>query len=99
MWAKIRATPWETGEERTQALKGRTNRRSGGPRCHYLATVCDNAGCHAYRIGGTEDHVHILFLLSRTKAVSDLVEEAKTASSRWIKLRGNPKRRLRHRTP
>jgi len=54
----------------------------------YLAGVCDNAGCHAYRIGGAEDHVHILFRLSRTKAVSDLVEEVKTASSKWIKTKG-----------
>ncbi|MBM4036511.1 MAG: IS200/IS605 family transposase [Planctomycetes bacterium] len=54
----------------------------------YLATVCDTAGCHAYRIGGTEDHVHILFRLARTMSVSAFVEEVKTATSKWIKTKG-----------
>ena len=54
----------------------------------YLATVCATCGCPTHRIGGTEDHVHILFSLSRTISVSDLVREVKAESSKWIKTKG-----------
>jgi putative transposase len=40
---------------------------------------------HLYRIGGIEDHVHILCSLHPTIALADLVKEIKTASSSWIK--------------
>ena len=39
-------------------------------------------------IGGTDDHVHILFSLGRTIEVADLVQEVKTESSKWIKTKG-----------
>ena len=55
----------------------------------YLATVCATCGCPAHHIGGTEDHVHILFSLSRTIPVSDLVREVKAESSKWIKTKGS----------
>lgn len=51
----------------------------------YLATVARNAGCECYRIGGMADHVHLAIRLSRTMAASDLVEELKTSSSKWLK--------------
>ena len=35
--------------------------------------------------GGTGDHVHILFLLSKNESISHVVEEVKRNSSRWIK--------------
>lgn len=54
----------------------------------YMATVFKNAGCPSLAIDGTEDHLHILFVLSRTKTVADVVEEIKTSSSRWIKEKG-----------
>ena len=41
--------------------------------------------CHLYRIGGVEDHVHILTSLHPTVALADLVKEIKTASAAWIK--------------
>ena len=41
--------------------------------------------CHLYRIGGVEDHVHILTSLHPNVALADLVKEIKTASSAWIK--------------
>jgi putative transposase len=44
--------------------------------------------CHLYRIGGVEDHVHILTSLHPTVALADLVKEIKTTSSAWIKGRG-----------
>lgn len=39
-------------------------------------------------IGGTSDHLHILFSLGRVIKVADLVEEVKTESSKWIKTKG-----------
>jgi putative transposase len=54
----------------------------------YLATTFRNAGCPTLAINGTEDHIHILFSLARTKSIADIVEEVKTASSRWIKSKG-----------
>ena len=51
----------------------------------YLATVVRNMGCECYRIGGIADHVHLAIRLSRTLATAKLVEELKTASSKWLK--------------
>ena len=51
----------------------------------YLATLARNAGCECYRAGGTEDHVHLAIRISRTITVADLVEQVKTASSKWVK--------------
>ena len=41
--------------------------------------------CHLYRIGGVEDHVHLLTSLHSSIALASLVKEVKTASSVWIK--------------
>lgn len=54
----------------------------------YLAVVLQNRGCAANLINSVDDHVHILFELGRTAAISTVVEEIKTASSRWIKTQG-----------
>jgi len=56
------------------------------PKLHaYLATVARNIGCEAYRVGGVADHVHLAIRLSRTVTLADLVQELKTASSKWVK--------------
>ena len=55
----------------------------------YLATVCREQGCHAYRVGGVEDHVHIATTLSRTMTVAKLIEHLKSSSSSWMKSQGN----------
>lgn len=54
----------------------------------YMATVLQNLGCPPVLINSVEDHVHILFDLARTVAVSSAVEEVKTTSSNWIKTQG-----------
>jgi len=54
----------------------------------YMATVLHNLGCPAILINSVEDHVHILFELARTVAVSDAVEAVKKSSSKWIKTQG-----------
>ena len=54
----------------------------------YMATVLQNVDCPPALINSVEDHVHILFELGRTIAVSRAVEEVKKASSKWIKTQG-----------
>ena len=59
------------------------------PEMHtYLATVCRDFGCEAYRVGGTADHVHIAARLARTVTQAQLAEKIKKLSSAWIKSRG-----------
>ncbi len=59
------------------------------PRMHaYLATVCRDCNCEAYRIGGAADHVHLATRLARTISQAELVEKIKKTSSAWIKNQG-----------
>lgn len=51
----------------------------------YLKGICDNQGSPSIRVGGAEDHVHILCRLSKTLDVSTLIRELKRESSKWIK--------------
>ena len=51
----------------------------------YVGQLVNTTGCKVVRVGGVNDHVHILFLLSRDVAISHVVEEIKRNSSRWIK--------------
>ena len=55
----------------------------------YMATVLQNFGCPPVLINSVPDHVHILFELGRTVAVSAAVEEVKKISSKWIKTQGD----------
>jgi putative transposase len=59
------------------------------PHLHaYLATLCRDCGCQAYRVGGAVDHVHIAARLSRTISQAGLLEKIKKTSSAWIKTQG-----------
>lgn len=61
------------------------------PRVHaYMATVLRDMNAHAFRVGGTADHVHIACTLPRTVCQSDLVKKVKTTSSQWLKEQGVP---------
>ena len=51
----------------------------------YIGQLINTTGCTDIRVGGTGDHVHALFLLSKDAAPSYVVEEVKRNSSRWIK--------------
>jgi REP element-mobilizing transposase RayT len=53
----------------------------------YVAGILDNIKCPALLVNGVEDHVHILCRLSRDLSVSELLEESKKQSSKWIKNR------------
>lgn len=50
-----------------------------------LAGICKNQHCPALKIGGVEDHVHILCRLAKTLDISTLIRELKRDSSKWIK--------------
>ena len=51
----------------------------------YLHGICANQGSPSIRIGGVEDHVHILCRLSKTLDVSTFIRELKRDSSKWVK--------------
>jgi putative transposase len=55
----------------------------------YLAAILENFDCPSLQVGGVEDHVHILFGLSRTRSVAEVVETVKISSSKWIKTKGD----------
>jgi putative transposase len=52
---------------------------------NYFAKICINHECHPIKIGGYNDHIHIVCSLSRKIALMDLIEHLKTSTSKWIK--------------
>ncbi len=50
----------------------------------YLGGILREIGCPSMAIGTPEDHVHILFCLSRTHAIADVVGQIKSSSSGWM---------------
>ena len=54
----------------------------------YLAQVFNEHDSPAIEVGGTEDHVHILCLLSRNHAISGIVMKGKANSTGWVKTMG-----------
>lgn len=54
----------------------------------YLVGILQHLGCPSLQVGGTADHVHVLFSLARTATVADVVEEMKKSSSKWMKRGG-----------
>ena len=55
----------------------------------YLGGILRNYKSIPFQIGGTSDHIHILCTLPKTMALSDLTEEVKKSSSKWIKTKGD----------
>jgi putative transposase len=54
----------------------------------YLGGILANLGCQPLIVGGVEDHVHLLSMLSRTCTAADMVKEVKRGSTLWIKSKG-----------
>lgn len=54
----------------------------------YVWGILKNKDCHLYRIGGTNDHVHILTSIHQTLSVSDLVRDLKSSCSAWMRDEG-----------
>ena len=51
----------------------------------YMIGIIRSIDCHSIMIGSVFDHVHILFILSKNRALKDVVREIKAGSSRWMK--------------
>ncbi len=51
----------------------------------YIATILIELGSPAILINSVEDHIHILFSLSKNYSISKVVEEIKKGSSKWLK--------------
>jgi REP element-mobilizing transposase RayT len=51
----------------------------------YIWGIHQNLNCHLYRIGGIDDHVHILTGMPTTLAIAKYTQEIKTGSSHWLK--------------
>ena len=56
----------------------------------YLAGTLNAIDCLAILVGGMPDHIHALFVLSRTLSVSKVIEELKKESSKWGKSHIHP---------
>lgn len=56
----------------------------------YLGGTLSAIGCSPIVVGGVADHVHALFVLAKTLAVSKVVEEVKKESSKWAKQHIHP---------
>jgi len=54
----------------------------------YLSVVFRAVHCTPITINSVEDHVHCLFELGRTVTISDVTQEVKQRSSKWLKVQG-----------
>ncbi len=55
----------------------------------YLGGICNQLECHVLKVGGYNDHIHILCMLSKKVTLIKLMEELKSHSSKWIKTKGS----------
>jgi len=51
----------------------------------YMGGILKGLDCVPLAIGGTDDHVHLLFIQSKNIALAKVFEEVKGTSSQWIK--------------
>jgi REP element-mobilizing transposase RayT len=59
------------------------------PELHrYIGGILKRLGCTPIEIGSEPEHVHALFLLSRTKTIADTVGAVKKSSNDWLKTKG-----------
>ncbi len=55
----------------------------------YLTATFQGQDCEAVQVGGASDHVHLLFGLSRTISVAELVKHLKTSSTKMAREKGH----------
>ena len=51
----------------------------------YIWGILKSKKCHVYRIGGVDDHIHIITHIHQSIAIANLVKDIKLASSDYIK--------------
>ena len=54
----------------------------------YSDGILKNLGCHPIEINSVRNHIHLLFTQSRNHAPAKVVEQLKSASSKWLKEKG-----------
>ena len=54
----------------------------------YMATILKKMDSSAILINSVADHAHVLFHLSKNRALCDVIESVKKDSSKWIKTKG-----------
>jgi len=54
----------------------------------YFGGLLKKVNCIPISINGTENHIHILCIMSKNIALANLLEDLKRNSSRWIKTKG-----------
>jgi putative transposase len=50
-----------------------------------MGGLLNSMGCQSLIVGSADDHIHALFLLSRTITISDCVSKLKTVSNDWLR--------------
>lgn len=51
----------------------------------YIGGILREKHCHPHAINGVKDHIHLLFSLHPSIALSGLIKDIKLASSKWMK--------------
>lgn len=51
----------------------------------YIWGILQNKKCHLYRIGGVEDHIHIIVDVHPAISISNLIKDIKLSSTEFIK--------------
>lgn len=51
----------------------------------YIWSMLQKRNCKLYRIGGVEDHVHMLVNVHPSVSIAELMKEIKSYSSQWMK--------------
>jgi len=70
------------------STKGRTRWLTGEVRNElhaYLVGILRNLDSPSILVNSVDDHVHVLFCLSRNHAIKTVVEKIKASSSKWVK--------------
>ena len=55
----------------------------------YLTATLRGQDCEPVQVGGVGDHVHLLFGLSRTVTLAELVKDLKTSSTKMMREKGH----------
>ncbi len=55
-----------------------------GDLCQSIESLLQKKDCVPWKLGGTEDHIHILFSMNPELQLSSLTRDIKLGASRWI---------------
>lgn len=54
----------------------------------YMGGTLNGLGCSPIEINSEPDHVHLLFVMTRTETLSDVVGQLKKSATDWLRSRG-----------